>query len=223
VPVLTIRFYCDEGLLAPARSVGGHRRFDPSAVSRPSCRLRRRSSRTPNWCCSPPTARSACELAFPQVTVGSPPEPGPALDLFVAAHATALGTSGTPEFRRALNRRTAADRHPQVRRYWHLADEITGEPAPVGVAHTWLLDVLAAQSVRTTLDSGQRGERRGDRLRLVRAGRRVGGTGRGLAVGARFRRAKRSCANFSVSIAIHRRTAFDHVHFHPARNICTTS
>lgn len=34
VPVRTIRFYCDEGLLEPARSVGGHRRFDVAAVDR---------------------------------------------------------------------------------------------------------------------------------------------------------------------------------------------
>ncbi|WP_460406479.1 MerR family transcriptional regulator, partial [Actinophytocola sediminis] len=34
VPVRTIRFYCDEGLLAPARSVGGHRRFDTAAADR---------------------------------------------------------------------------------------------------------------------------------------------------------------------------------------------
>jgi DNA-binding transcriptional MerR regulator len=34
VPVRTIRFYCDEGLLEPVRSAGGHRRFDPAAVDR---------------------------------------------------------------------------------------------------------------------------------------------------------------------------------------------
>ncbi len=34
VPVRTIRFYCDEGLLEPARSAGGHRRFGPAAVER---------------------------------------------------------------------------------------------------------------------------------------------------------------------------------------------
>ena len=85
---------------------------------------------------------AACELAFPQVAVRARPAPGPALDGFVSAHATALGTSDSPEFRRALNRRTAADRHPRLRRYWHLAGEITGEPAPVGVTHTWLLDAL---------------------------------------------------------------------------------
>lgn len=85
---------------------------------------------------------AACELASPQVAAGARPEPGPALDLFAAAHAAASGTGDTPEFRGVLRRRTAADRHPQVRRYWHLAGEITGEAAPVGVAHTWLLDAL---------------------------------------------------------------------------------
>ncbi|PZG08424.1 MerR family transcriptional regulator [Nonomuraea aridisoli] len=32
VPVRTIRFYCDEGIIASVRSVGGHRRFDGVAV-----------------------------------------------------------------------------------------------------------------------------------------------------------------------------------------------
>ncbi|MFI7612463.1 MerR family transcriptional regulator [Nonomuraea terrae] len=32
VPVRTIRFYCDEGIIASVRSVGGHRRFDGAAV-----------------------------------------------------------------------------------------------------------------------------------------------------------------------------------------------
>ena len=34
VPVRTVRFYCDEGLLPTRRSTGGHRRFDASAVER---------------------------------------------------------------------------------------------------------------------------------------------------------------------------------------------
>jgi hypothetical protein len=68
--------------------------------------------------------------------------PGPALDRFVAAHAAALRTADTPEFRRTLNHRTAPDRDPRVRRYWRLAGEVTGDPAPLGVAHTWLLDAL---------------------------------------------------------------------------------
>ncbi|MFL6140622.1 MAG: MerR family transcriptional regulator [Labedaea sp.] len=85
---------------------------------------------------------AAGELAFPQVAAGARPQPGPALDHFVAAHAAALGARDTAEFRRALNRRTAADRHPRLRRYWHLAGEITGGLAPVGVTHIWLLDAL---------------------------------------------------------------------------------
>lgn len=76
------------------------------------------------------------------MAAGTRPEPGPALDRFVAAHAASLGVGDTPQFRRALNQRTAADRHPQLRRYWQLAGEITGETAPVGVTHTWLLDAL---------------------------------------------------------------------------------
>lgn len=85
---------------------------------------------------------AACELASPAVAAGSKPAPGPALDGFVAAHATALGADDTPEFRQTLNRRTAPDRHPRLRRYWHLTGEVTGNPAPVGVTHTWLLDAL---------------------------------------------------------------------------------
>jgi DNA-binding transcriptional MerR regulator len=280
VPVRTIRFYCDEGLLEPARSVGGHRRFDPAAVDRLHLvrRLRGlglglrsitgvltgersldeavaaeraaldREVATLAWRRSvlraveeaspadraarlellsavqdgfsahdtlvrlwhpmttgpipPDTVRmfldisaprppelptpaqvvayaelvllaadrtfpahlrastlvghdriadlgalhaevgAACELAVPLVVAGARPAPGPALDRFVAAHAAAHGTGDTPDFRRALNRRTAADRHPRVRRYWHLAGEITGEAAPMGVTHTWLLDAL---------------------------------------------------------------------------------
>ncbi|MBB1159298.1 MerR family transcriptional regulator [Amycolatopsis dendrobii] len=84
----------------------------------------------------------ACELASPQVAAGSEPEAGPALDRFAAVHAAASGTGDTPEFRCTLRRRTAGDRHPQVRRYWRLAGEITGEAAPMGVAHSWLLDAL---------------------------------------------------------------------------------
>lgn len=85
---------------------------------------------------------AACQLAFADVVAGVLPKPGPALDMFVAAHADALKATDGPEFRRALNRRTEPDRHPRLRRYWRLVGEITGEPAPVGVTHTWLLDAL---------------------------------------------------------------------------------
>jgi DNA-binding transcriptional MerR regulator len=85
---------------------------------------------------------AACELAFPQVAAGARPAPGRALDRFVAAHAASLGAGDSPEFRRALNHRTAPDRESRLRRYWQLAGEVTGEPAPMGVTHTWLLDAL---------------------------------------------------------------------------------
>ncbi|MFI7677351.1 MerR family transcriptional regulator [Actinophytocola sp. NPDC049390] len=85
---------------------------------------------------------AACALASPMVAAGAPPGPGLPLDRFVAAHAAATGVADSPAFRRALNRRAAADRHPGMRRYWRLAGEITGGAAPVGVTHTWLLDGL---------------------------------------------------------------------------------
>ncbi|MFI0470659.1 hypothetical protein ACH347_41910 [Saccharopolyspora sp. 5N102] len=85
---------------------------------------------------------AACELAFPQLAGGVRPQPGPALDRFVAAHAAARGARDTPGFRRALNQRTAAEPASADAPLLHLAGEITGEPAPVGVAHTWLLDAL---------------------------------------------------------------------------------
>ncbi|SEF33712.1 DNA-binding transcriptional regulator, MerR family [Amycolatopsis pretoriensis] len=79
---------------------------------------------------------AACALVSP----GTSPAPGEALDRFVAAHAAAWGAGDTPEFRRALNVRTAPDRDVRLRRYWRLAGEVSGEP--MGVAHTWLLDAL---------------------------------------------------------------------------------
>ncbi|WP_086848137.1 MerR family transcriptional regulator [Amycolatopsis kentuckyensis] len=88
----------------------------------------------------------ACELAGALVAAGARPAPGPELDRFVAAHAAALGAADSPAFRRALNHRTAPDRNPRLRRYWHLAGEVTGEAAPMGLAHTWLLDALDASA-----------------------------------------------------------------------------
>ena len=80
----------------------------------------------------------ACRLAISRMTAGL--RPGPALDRFVAAHAAAENTRDSPGFRRTLDRRAAADRHPALRRYWRIAGEVTG--TPVGVAHTWLVDAL---------------------------------------------------------------------------------
>ncbi|WP_206796905.1 MerR family transcriptional regulator [Amycolatopsis sp. MtRt-6] len=84
----------------------------------------------------------ACVAAVVRLSAGERPAPGPELDRFVAAHAAALGATDSLPFRRALNHRTAPDRDPRLRRYWHLTGEVTGEPAPMGLAHTWLLDAL---------------------------------------------------------------------------------
>ncbi|WP_410609095.1 MerR family transcriptional regulator [Amycolatopsis sp. lyj-109] len=88
----------------------------------------------------------ACVLAGARLAAGARPASGPELDRFVAAHAAALGTGDSPTFRRALNHRTAPDRNPRLRRYWHLAAEVSGEAAPMGLAHTWLLDALDASA-----------------------------------------------------------------------------
>ncbi len=85
----------------------------------------------------------ACDVARPLVSAGRPPEPGPALDLFVRSYADVLGRRDTPAFRRALRARTEADRDPRLRRYWQLVGTVTGEEVTVGVAHSWLLDALA--------------------------------------------------------------------------------
>jgi DNA-binding transcriptional MerR regulator len=86
----------------------------------------------------------ACVLARPLVQAGRPPEPGPALDLFVAAYAAVWGARDTPAFRRALFGRTEVERDPRLRRYWRLVGTVTGEDVTVGVAQSWLLDALAA-------------------------------------------------------------------------------
>ncbi|MGW5745667.1 MerR family transcriptional regulator [Amycolatopsis sp. NPDC003861] len=87
----------------------------------------------------------ACVAAGALVAAGARPAPGPELDRFVAAHAAAVGKADSPAFRRSLNHRTAPDRNPRLRRYWHLAGEVTGEVS-MGLAHTWLLDALNASA-----------------------------------------------------------------------------
>ncbi|SEC19989.1 DNA binding domain-containing protein, excisionase family [Amycolatopsis tolypomycina] len=84
----------------------------------------------------------ACASAAVLLAAGAEPAAGPELDRFVAAHATALGATDSVAFRRALNHRTAPDRNPRLRRYWQLTAEVTGAAAPLGLAHTWLLDAL---------------------------------------------------------------------------------
>lgn len=86
----------------------------------------------------------ACVLARPLVRAERPPAPGPALDLFVAAHAAVWGARDTPSFRRTLLGRTEVERDPRLRRYWALVGTVTGEDVSVGAAYSWLLDALAA-------------------------------------------------------------------------------
>jgi DNA-binding transcriptional MerR regulator len=85
---------------------------------------------------------AACELAQPLLLAGRRPEPGEALDRFVAAYATGRRRRDTPRFRRELLTTATVDRDPRLRRYWGLVGEVTGEPATVGTAQAWLVDAL---------------------------------------------------------------------------------
>ncbi len=82
----------------------------------------------------------AIAMAAPLVT--GEPGPGPALDRFVAAHATGRDERDTPGFRRALLPAVAMEQDPRLRRYWTLFGEVTGEPATPGTINTWLVDAL---------------------------------------------------------------------------------
>ncbi|MFG3055933.1 MerR family transcriptional regulator [Kitasatospora sp. NPDC048239] len=84
----------------------------------------------------------ACALARPLVQAGEPPRAGPALDRFVAAHASVRGGGDTPRFRGRLLARLAVDRDPRMRRYWRLVAEAGGDPATLGASHLWLSDAL---------------------------------------------------------------------------------
>jgi hypothetical protein len=84
----------------------------------------------------------ACHLARPLLLAGRPPEPGAALDRFVAAYADGQGSRDTPRFRRELLTTATVDRDPRLRRYWSLVGEVAGEPVPVGTAQAWLVDAL---------------------------------------------------------------------------------
>jgi hypothetical protein len=68
------------------------------------------------------------------------PRPGPALDQFVDAHATARGERDTPQFRQQLLV-GAADTDYRIRRYWSLTGEFTSTPT-VGAAADWLYEAL---------------------------------------------------------------------------------
>ncbi|MDG9723100.1 MerR family transcriptional regulator [Streptomyces sp. DH41] len=91
----------------------------------------------------------AYELAGAHLRRGRDPQPGEALDGFVAAYTSAYGVRDTPDFRRRLAGQLAAD--PRIDRYWELVAEVLTppgrrpEPTP-GSAHDWLLAALVAQT-----------------------------------------------------------------------------
>ncbi|GAA1123012.1 MerR family transcriptional regulator [Kitasatospora arboriphila] len=87
----------------------------------------------------------AYELAAPALRRGGAPQPGEALDCFVAAYAGAHGDRDTPLFRRRLVRRLATLAHPVMDRYWQLAGELADPATPtLGAAHDWLRAALTA-------------------------------------------------------------------------------
>ncbi|WP_067468102.1 MerR family transcriptional regulator [Actinomadura macra] len=86
---------------------------------------------------------AAIGLALPRVAAGEEPGPGPALDLYVEAHASVRDARDTPDFRRALLAGAEVDGDPRMRRYWELFGAVTGEPVTGGGAHIWLVDSLA--------------------------------------------------------------------------------
>ena len=85
---------------------------------------------------------AAAAPAAPLVAAGAEPGPGPALDLFVAAHAAGRGERDTPRFRRALLPAVAMEQDPRLRRYWRLFGEVAGVPATAGTINAWLVDAL---------------------------------------------------------------------------------
>lgn len=91
---------------------------------------------------------AAVALVVPLVAAGSRPVPGAELDQFVDAHASVRGRADTLEFRRELYAYSAPERAPEMRRYWALTAEVTGEAATIGTWHGWLLDALEMSLVR---------------------------------------------------------------------------
>ncbi|MGY0489758.1 helix-turn-helix domain-containing protein [Streptomyces sp. WG-D5] len=88
------------------------------------------------------------DLAARRMRVGAAPAPGEALDCFVTTYANVAGHRDTPDFRRGLAGRLAAD--PRLDHYWDLVAELTAagdtppEPTP-GAAHDWLLAALEGE------------------------------------------------------------------------------
>lgn len=85
--------------------------------------------------------------AAQRMIAGDEPEPGPELDLFVAAHAAARAHCDTPAFRRRLA--SAAAGRPTVTRYWTLTAEVLGTAHTTGATQDWLHAALD-RSLRPT-------------------------------------------------------------------------
>ncbi|CAL9330286.1 hypothetical protein SUDANB70_00062 [Streptomyces sp. enrichment culture] len=87
----------------------------------------------------------AYEIAGPQVRRARDPYAGEALDAYVAAYASAYGSTDTRQFRRRLASRLATE--PRLTRYWELASVVRTapgalpEPTP-GDADDWLRAAL---------------------------------------------------------------------------------
>lgn len=95
----------------------------------------------------------ACESVAHLVLANERPSPGPELDRFVDAHATARGERDTPRFRRRLLL-GAADTDPRIHRYWSLTATVLRVPT-TGAAQHWLHDALE-QSVAVQDSVGDR-------------------------------------------------------------------
>ncbi|MFF7380876.1 MerR family transcriptional regulator [Streptomyces massasporeus] len=87
----------------------------------------------------------AFELAAPHLRRARDPQPGEALDAYVAAYASAYRSRDTHEFRRLLAARLSAD--PRLDRYWELTAVVltppgsSPQPTP-GTADDWLRTAL---------------------------------------------------------------------------------
>lgn len=94
----------------------------------------------------------AYRLAGPQLRRAQDPHPGEALDAYVAAYASAYRSKDSPEFRRSLAARLAAE--PRLDRYWELTAAVltppTGPPEPTpGSTDDWLRTALDQDNART--------------------------------------------------------------------------
>ncbi|MFF3571477.1 MerR family transcriptional regulator [Nocardia jiangxiensis] len=82
----------------------------------------------------------ACAMVEPLLSAHVPPRPGPELDCFLDAHATARHELDTPRFRQHILS-GADDFDPRIHRYWELTGEITATTT-AGAALQWLRQAL---------------------------------------------------------------------------------